>query len=104
MRQGQAKGEGWRLVAGSIIFLNWQVDTSGIPLAPLPISLQHLVDTSLDAVRAHLLHQLTPRQRNAIYAHLESVDHLAYPSVRGWLGIIAARRVMPIFLLTTIAM
>jgi hypothetical protein len=59
--------------------------------------LQLLLDTALDEVKADPHHRLAPQRRRQIYdALLRSAD-LAVRQAQGWLAVLAAKRVLPLF-------
>jgi len=59
--------------------------------------LQGLLAAYLDDVRAHSQHALLPIHRRAIYDNFGSLDNRASRRRRGWLDILATRRVVPIW-------
>ena len=63
----------------------------------LPEELQLLVNTALAEVDTNLQHRLAPQRRRQIYdAFKASTDPLGQRA-RGWLAVITARRVLPLF-------
>lgn len=64
----------------------------------IPLSLQQLINESLDGVYVHHLHALLPIHRQAIYDCLGPARDSQARRIRGWLDIVTARRVLPIWL------
>lgn len=63
----------------------------------IPPSLQHLLDLSMDAVRADLQHALRPIHRQSIYSHLGPTDTPTGHRTRARLALLAAQHVLPIW-------
>lgn len=63
----------------------------------VPASLQHLLDISIDAVRAHPQHALVPIRRWQLYAYLGSVSNETGRRRRARLALLSAYHVIPIW-------
>jgi hypothetical protein len=64
---------------------------------PIPAHLNPLIAEALTAVRKHPKHQFPPLERRKIYEAFGSRENLIVDRACGWLGIITAKRVLPIF-------
>lgn len=63
----------------------------------LPDGLQGLAAAALAEMQADPQHHLSPRRRQAIYTALASAPDAAVRAAPFWLGVLAARRVLPLF-------
>jgi len=63
----------------------------------VPQSLQNLVTALINAVQTHPQHALLPFQRHMIYDYFGKVAVVSSRRRRGWLAIITAERVLPLW-------
>ena len=62
-----------------------------------PVRIQTLIYKTLDTIRRHPTHQFLPSIRREFYASIAPEDNAFAWRVRGWLAILSAQRVLPIF-------
>src|SRR5690242_4874842 len=63
----------------------------------VPATIQQRIDDALQSVRHHADHILTFGHRSFIYQAIETQDALDPVRARGWLGIMTAGRVLPLW-------
>ncbi len=64
---------------------------------PMPTHLKVLIDQTLGEIRYHPEHRIEPKRRREIYNAFGPKEDIKANRSRGWLAVISARYVLPIF-------